>query len=76
MGKLRQAQLSTILRDRAIFNIFDQEFQKESWLNLSMLTGSECSIDDCYKDGTVPKTVLDKIVDKLEAFEKESEPSE
>jgi hypothetical protein len=75
MKRLRQLPFSKILKNRAVFDIFDQEFQKEDWLELSALLSSDCCIDDCYKDGTVPAAVLDEIVKKLDAFEMSAETS-
>ncbi len=67
--KLRRQPFSRILRERAIFEIFDQEFQKETWLDISGIVGSDSCVDDCYRDGTIPAAVLDRIVKRLEGME-------
>ena len=72
MGRLRQLPFSQILRERSIFEIFDQEFQKGTWLEISAIVGSDSSIEDCYRDGTIPDVILDRIVERLEELEKSS----
>jgi len=67
---IREKPLKEILKDREIFNIFHTEFQKDPWLNLSGLQSSEACILDLYRDGTVPKEVLDAIVARLGSLEK------
>lgn len=64
--KFRQLPFSQMLRSREIFSIFDEEFQKGTWLDVAALVGSESCIDDAYKDGTIPKDTLDDIVARLE----------
>lgn len=54
--------LSELLADRAIFELFDEEFHNATWLDASALIGSESTLEDLYNDGTVPKEVLDRIV--------------
>lgn len=76
MKSLRQLPFSQILKNRIIFDIFDQEFQKGIWLDLSALLGSDCCIDDCYRDGTIPNEILDGIVKKLEALEQKRKDTE
>lgn len=41
------------------------------WLDVAALVGSESSIDDAYKDGTIPEKTLDHIVARLEEFEQD-----
>lgn len=69
--ELRRLPFSQILQDRKIFTIFDEEFQKGMWLDVAALVGSESSIDDAYKDGTIPEKTLDHIVARLEEFEQD-----
>ena len=45
--------------------VFDEEFQKGTWLDATALIGSECTINQLYRDGTVPRETLDKIVERL-----------
>lgn len=66
--EFRRIPLSSLLQDRRIFAIFDDEFQKSSWLNIAALLGSDCNIDDLYRDKTLPRQTLDAIVERLEAF--------
>lgn len=65
----RKIPLSQLLQERQIFAIFDEEFQKSVWLDVSALLGSDCCIDDLYRDETLPKQTLDAIVERLDAFE-------
>ena len=65
---LRNVPLSDLLADRRIFEIFDEEFSKNKWLNLSALQESDSSIADLYADGTVPATVLDNIASRLDTI--------
>ena len=58
--------LSEILRDRDIFVIFDEEFQKDTWLDVTALQGSESTIEDLYSDKTVPENVLERIEKRIE----------
>ena len=57
--------LSQILRDRDIFVIFDDEFQKSDWLDVTALLTSDSTMKDLYADGTVPKSVLDAIDERM-----------
>ncbi len=57
--------LSVILQDRDIFAVFDEEFQKATWLDVTALLSSESTLSDLYNDGTVPANVLDEIVDRI-----------
>ena len=57
--------LAEILADRKIFNIFDEEFRRAGWLDVTALLKSESSLNDLYKDGTVPEAVLDRIKEKI-----------
>lgn len=54
-----------------MFHIFDEEFQKDTWLDVAALVGSESCIDAAYKDGTIPKTTLDSIVARMEQLEQD-----
>ena len=58
--------LSEILRDRDIFVIFDEEFQKDTWLDVTALQGSDSTIEDLYSDKTVPESVLERIEKRIE----------
>lgn len=69
--ELRRIPFSQMLQNRKIFSIFDEEFQKGTWLDVVALVGSESCIDDAYKDGTIPKATLDNIVARLEKLELE-----
>ncbi len=66
MSSIRKKPLSELLQDRSIFAIFDEEFQKENWLDVTVLVHSECSIDEMLEDGSVPKSVLLRIADRLD----------
>lgn len=57
--------MSNLLKNRDIFRIFDTEFQEVGWLDASVLLASDSTIKDLYADETVPKQVLDKIVERL-----------
>ncbi len=58
--------LSEILRDRDIFVIFDEEFQKDTWLDVTALQGSDSTIEDLHSDKTVPENVLERIEKRIE----------
>lgn len=64
----RNKPLSELLQDRSIFHIFDEEFQKAGWLDVTALLNSESRIEDLYEDKTVPADVLDRIVEKVNAL--------
>lgn len=58
--------LSKLLTNREAFKIFDTEFQRfNRRLDAAVLISSESSVRDLYSDNTVPKEVLDKVVEKL-----------
>jgi len=61
----RNYPLSELLKNREIFAIFDEEFQKGTWLDVTALLGSESTINQLYGDGTVPAETLDRIVARL-----------
>ena len=50
----REYPLSELLKNRKIFAVFDEEFQKGTWLDATALLGSESTINQLYRDGTVP----------------------
>ena len=58
--------LSQILREREIYIIFDEEFQKSTWLELSALQSSESTVEDLLADGIVPKEVLERIDERIQ----------
>lgn len=60
--------LSQLLKQREIFEIFDEEFRNEGWLDITALIGSDSSIKDIEADQTIPKLVLDKIKERLAAL--------
>ncbi|MDD6351707.1 MAG: hypothetical protein PUG16_04835 [Lachnospiraceae bacterium] len=64
----RNKPLSELLQDRSIFHIFDEEFQKAGWLDVTALLNSESRIEDLYEDKTVPADVLDRIVERVSAL--------
>ncbi|MDD6667000.1 MAG: hypothetical protein PUE58_03365 [Lachnospiraceae bacterium] len=64
----RNKPLSELLQDRSIFHIFDEEFQKAGWLDVTALLNSESRIEDLYEDKIVPADVLDRIVEKVSAL--------
>lgn len=66
---MRQLPFSELLKDREIFAIFDEEFQKGTWLDVAALVGSDSCIDASYKDETIPKVTLDHIVARLEKLQ-------
>lgn len=57
--------LKELLSDRKVFQIFDDEFRDAGWLDVTALLKSDSTLIDLYKDGTVPKDVLDRIMSKL-----------
>ena len=61
----REYPLSELLKNRKIFAVFDEEFQKGTWLDAAALLGSEGTINQLYRDGTVPSETLDRIVERL-----------
>ena len=65
----KDTPLSELLQNREIFAVFDKEFQKTSWLDLTALLRSESSIKDLYADTIVPHEVLDNVVKKLDFLE-------
>ena len=63
----RDIPLGEMLKDRRIFSIFDEEFHRDTWLDVTALLGSESTLGSLYEDGTVPKEVLDRILKRLGA---------
>ncbi|MCR5144325.1 MAG: hypothetical protein K6B67_03335 [Lachnospiraceae bacterium] len=62
----RRKPFSELLQDRDVFNIFDEVFQKGTWLDVAALVSSDGTIEGAYKDGTIPANILDEIVSKLD----------
>ena len=62
----KERPLSELLQDREIFAIFDDEFQKAIWLDVTALLSSESTLQSLYADGTVPKDVLDAIEKRID----------
>ncbi len=62
----KKVPLSELLSDRRIFNIFDEEFRKAKWLDVTALLGSESTLGGLYSDGIVPADVLDSIIKRLD----------
>ena len=67
--RLKDMPLSQVLRDRTIFGIFDEEFQKEPWLDLTALLQSESSVTQIYGDDIVPREILDRVIERLDALD-------
>ncbi len=63
----RQMPLSVLLRNREVFELFDAEFARGTWLDVTALLGSDCTIVDLYQDGTIPSEILDEIMKKLDS---------
>ena len=61
--------LADLLKNRTVYEIFDEEFRRGTWLDASALVGSESSIEDLYNDKTVPSGVLDAVVERLEKLD-------
>lgn len=61
----RDYPLSELLKNRDVFKVFDEEFQKDTWLDVTALLGSESTINQLYGDRTVPDETLDRIVARL-----------
>ncbi len=61
----RDYPLSLLLKNRDIFAIFDEEFNKGTWLDVTALLNSESSINQLYSDDTVPAETLNRIVARL-----------
>ena len=57
--------LKDLLSDRNVFGIFDEEFHKAGWLDVTALLDSESRVSDLYQDRTVPEEVLDRIAQRL-----------
>ena len=68
--EFRQIPFSELLQDRAAFDVFHEEFQKGTWLDVAALVGSESTIDDAYKHDSIPADVLYAIVARLEEMNK------
>ena len=68
--------LAEILVDRQIFSIFDEESRNAGWLDVTALLKSESSLNDLYRDGTVPEAVLDRIKEKISAFDESEDYGE
>ncbi len=63
---IMQQPLSVLLQNRDIFAVFDEEFHKATWLDVTALLSSERTLSDLYTDGIVPTAVLDEIVKRIE----------
>lgn len=63
-----QQPLSVLLQNREIFAIFDEEFARATWLDVTALLSSESTLSDLYTDGIVPDGVLDEIVKRIEVI--------
>ncbi len=61
--------LSVLLRQRDTYAVFDEEFRKGRWLDLTALLESEGTIRDLYQDGLVPAQVLDAITERLDQLD-------
>lgn len=61
----REYPLSALLKNRDIFAIFDEEFAKGTWLDVTSLLDSDSTINQLYVDGIVPVDTLDSIVARL-----------
>ncbi len=61
----REYPLSQLLQNRKIFAVFDEEFQKDTWLDVTALLGSDSTINQLYRDSIVPSETLDRIVTRL-----------
>lgn len=70
MDRLRKRPLSEILRIEEYYNLFYEEFQKEEWLDVTVLLHSECCVDDIIEDGSVPKSVMLRIAERLDELDK------
>lgn len=57
--------LSELLQNRKIYQVFDEEFRKGTWLDVTALLGSDSTIKQLYADGTVPRETLDAIIARL-----------
>ena len=73
---LKNTPLSELLQNREIYAVFDKEFQKATWLDLTALLRSESSIKDLYTDTIVPHDVLDNIVKRLRFLDGDSNTKE
>ena len=61
--------LSELLMNRTVFAVFEEEFSQGTWLDVTALLASDSNIHDLYQDLTVPKAVLDRIVERLRSME-------
>lgn len=64
-SEITSIKLKDLLSNREVFQIFDEEFSGAIWLDVTALLKSESTLADLYKDNTVPKEVLDRIVTRL-----------
>lgn len=64
-SEITSIKLKDLLSNREVFQIFDEEFSGAIWLDVTALLKSESTMADLYKDNTVPKEVLDRIVARL-----------
>ena len=64
----KDVPLNKLLSDRNVFEVFDEEFHKGSWLDVTALLASDSVLSDLYQDDTVPTEVLDRIAERLEAM--------
>ena len=58
--------LSELLQKPGIFEIFDDEFHKDSWLDVTVLLASDSSLRGIVADGTVPEAVVARICARLD----------
>ncbi|MCR4694780.1 MAG: hypothetical protein K5773_05630 [Pseudobutyrivibrio sp.] len=61
----REYPLSELLKNRKIFAVFDEEFQQSTWLDVTALLNSDSTINQLYRDETVPAETLDRIIARL-----------
>lgn len=66
MSDIKKKPLSEILQNREIFAIFDEEFQKEKWLDVTVLIHSDCTFEEMAADGSIPKEVVSRIDTRLD----------
>ena len=74
--QISQVPLSELLKNRDIFEIFDEEFHNATWLDVTALLDSESTLEDLYRDRIVPGQVLDRIVAALRIKYSDSPPAD
>ena len=60
-----RSTIGELLLNREVFAIFDEEFHKGTWLDVTALQASESRFSDLRADDIVPADVLERIEKRL-----------